>query len=360
MRPLFVITLALSLVPSSLSAQLLDDNGRPNPDYPGLWAWYDAGVGVNGPGTPANGELVDLWLDQSSWGRHLSNASADPNEHAKFYDASPLRGMPCLRFIQGIYPIGSFLEADLATWGELAGPRTYFFVLYEIGLGGVVFDSFTGTGNRLSTYGGGNNKYYFWSGYGSLATPEIFVTVHQHSITAVDGEQKHFLRSSLDATSNFGLEPMQGLVLGTDATRWDPFSGYLHELIIFDQALSDDDRLKVERYLKDKYGSPGWPMIEAWGMTAGGGGWVEGRFITLGGSFQPAYSVAGGGPSMTPYGEALLTRPFHFLPAATADPIGVATQMVSVPPGTTGRTVWMQGLDVSAGLLTNGVSFVIQ
>ena len=92
---------------------------------------------------------------------------------------------------------------------------------------------------------------------------------------------------------------------------------------------------------------PGWPVtIEVSNATAG-------DLIYL------AYSLAGGGPTPSPYGDLALTPPYVTLAPVTADSSGVAQFPSSVPPGTSGITVWFQALDFTSGDLSNGVSQTI-
>ena len=93
---------------------------------------------------------------------------------------------------------------------------------------------------------------------------------------------------------------------------------------------------------------------------------VGGRIATLDcmkftprGIVYTAYSLAGGGPTPTPWGDADLTRPVVILPPVQADPNGGATQTLYVPPIGSGYPVWIQALDWSTGRLSNGLAEVI-
>ncbi len=73
-----------------------------------------------------------------------------------------------------------------------------------------------------------------------------------------------------------------------------------------------------------------------------------------------AASVTGGGPTSTPFGIASLSPPFIVLGIPAADPSGYATVSGPVPPGGSGRMIWIQALDITAGVFSNGIAATIQ
>ncbi|MGB0951830.1 MAG: hypothetical protein ACPG31_01270 [Planctomycetota bacterium] len=77
---------------------------------------------------------------------------------------------------------------------------------------------------------------------------------------------------------------------------------------------------------------------------------------TASGTVFLGYSLAGNGPTATPYGTADLSAPINNFPPVLADPAGNATINVNVPAGTSGTTVWFQALDLGAGELSNGIA----
>jgi len=97
---------------------------------------------------------------------------------------------------------------------------------------------------------------------------------------------------------------------------------------------------------------------------------IAGRYTTLRAfNCQPghavffAYSLFGGGPTTTPFGNALLSQPFEVLPVTFADTNGVATLLKLVPLGTNGIHVWLQALDYTRpanGALSDGFDTDIQ
>ncbi len=68
-----------------------------------------------------------------------------------------------------------------------------------------------------------------------------------------------------------------------------------------------------------------------------------------------AYSLAGGGPTVTPFGVSDLSAPINILTSSAADVGGDAAFILPVPGGASGVTVWFQALDEAAGEFTNGL-----
>ena len=75
-----------------------------------------------------------------------------------------------------------------------------------------------------------------------------------------------------------------------------------------------------------------------------------------------AWSVAGAGPTPTPYGPVDMSPPINPLPALTADPNGTASMTTLVPAGTTGITVYSQAAALSGpdADLSNSLARVVQ
>ena len=93
---------------------------------------------------------------------------------------------------------------------------------------------------------------------------------------------------------------------------------------------------------------------------------VAGQIVTIdmsnctpGGGLIAAYSIRGGGPISSPYGNVYLTPPYKQLSVGTADTAGEYTWALSVPSGAAGYGVWWHALDLGSGVLTNPLATVI-
>ncbi|HBF22248.1 MAG TPA: hypothetical protein DDW23_00410 [Planctomycetes bacterium] len=76
-----------------------------------------------------------------------------------------------------------------------------------------------------------------------------------------------------------------------------------------------------------------------------------------------AYSVFGGGPTTTPFGDVDMSMPIRQLPAIITDANGNASLSASVPPHVGGMSVWTQGVELipgGGGNLTNSHALTVQ
>lgn len=68
------------------------------------------------------------------------------------------------------------------------------------------------------------------------------------------------------------------------------------------------------------------------------------------------FSLAGNGPTNTPFGVADLSTPIQNFAPVMADSNGDATVVVNVPAGGSGITVWFQAVDQASGTLSNSLA----
>lgn len=94
-------------------------------------------------------------------------------------------------------------------------------------------------------------------------------------------------------------------------------------------------------------------------LVAGGNAKIAVSGATAGGKVRHGYSLSGGGPVGTPYGNLLLSPPYTELPFLTADGAGNASMAAPVPPGTTGIAVWLHAFDLGSLTFSNGVATTI-
>jgi hypothetical protein len=72
-----------------------------------------------------------------------------------------------------------------------------------------------------------------------------------------------------------------------------------------------------------------------------------------------AWSVHGGGPTPTPWGDAMVTRPYN-LTLLPTDVNGYASYTANIPTSAAGVTVWCHGTDVGTQSMLNALMLVIQ
>lgn len=80
---------------------------------------------------------------------------------------------------------------------------------------------------------------------------------------------------------------------------------------------------------------------------------------TPGGTVMLGYSTTGAGPTNTPFGVVDMSLPINTLASMTADAAGGAAFSATTPAGTSGLTLYTQGVDLASGSLTNSLAEVI-
>lgn len=93
--------------------------------------------------------------------------------------------------------------------------------------------------------------------------------------------------------------------------------------------------------------------------SAGQKSWLNVAGATPGGTVRLALSSTGAGPTQTPWGAAALTPPLTFFPPRTADLAGSAGWLWRVPAALAGKQLWLQAVDLNAGLLSNGIELTV-
>ena len=89
-------------------------------------------------------------------------------------------------------------------------------------------------------------------------------------------------------------------------------------------------------------------------VTAVVGGCAPGASVLL------AWSLRGAGPLPSVWGSVSLSAPLTQLPTAHADAQGEAHWSTPVPAGMAGTQVWVQGVDLTAGVLTQALHATVQ
>ncbi len=160
--------------------------------------------------------------------------------------------------------------------------------------------------------------------------------------------------------------------INVSQTAWDPISaidlsagvtnttGDFYLLIAqsdnFD--LGNADGLCVDD-LKVYPSGPQPPYFAVYNLVAGGLATFEITNNNPGDVCQIGYSLVGGGPINSPFGQVFLTPPYSALPLMTADATGKASLVLPVPPPTAGRNVWLHALNRTQAVLTNPIATTV-
>jgi len=106
--------------------------------------------------------------------------------------------------------------------------------------------------------------------------------------------------------------------------------------------------------------APPGPTIAVTNLVAGSAATVDTTNCTPGGAVFVAYSLAGGGPISTPYGNANVSSPYKLI-RLVADASGNASVTNNVPPGASGLNIWFHGADVgTAQLFVNSLALTVR
>ncbi|KAA3608752.1 MAG: hypothetical protein DWQ01_11630 [Planctomycetota bacterium] len=109
---------------------------------------------------------------------------------------------------------------------------------------------------------------------------------------------------------------------------------------------------------------PQGPVLRVNGFIAGNVATLTAGCVTPAANIAFVYSITGTGPTTVPAGPCGLTTfdlspPLNLLGVAPADPTGVATLAVPIPPGTTGIPVFLQSLDLATCTTTHNLIAVV-
>jgi hypothetical protein len=101
------------------------------------------------------------------------------------------------------------------------------------------------------------------------------------------------------------------------------------------------------------------PLLSVTNLVAGATATISVDNAAPFAQIRHGYSLVGGGPTATPFGNLLLTPPFAELPLMIADQNGHASLTATVPLGLQGWAIWLHALDLSTLQFFNGLNEVI-
>jgi hypothetical protein len=249
-------------------------NSLPTCD-PVLWLKADAGAYTNaGTTLAADGQSVQQWNDQSDNAYHCSQADASKRP---IWQAHAFYGKPALWFdgVNGNYWLENATQTPVATAGM---PRTYFVVAkadcQATGYAGGHLFTNRRSPNASTLEFVQNGSGIFHGGNFCCNHPEVT------NVNFDDGRLKPFIGSwrtggtntNLDfwfngvskttANANFVADNGNpGYCVGDrrDAFQFDQpngaydWQGHIAEIIVFNYALTNKQRIQIENYLKAKY-----------------------------------------------------------------------------------------------------------
>jgi hypothetical protein len=220
-------------------------------DISNLWAWYKADVGVKEADDSVVEDLDDVktWEDQSGNGRHLTQATA----------AARPRWAANIRASKG--GITAFSGDWLAnTFGATMGANSTWFVVLRMpastGTNTVAFD---GLGvSPVAIYKNSSERIVTTAGTQLVSTATVSANGF-YIITLVanggNGIQRYNGGAGfVEKTGAIGSNTPTGLTACNDSSHALHFTGYLHEIIVYNKALNSTEYGNVEAYLATRWG----------------------------------------------------------------------------------------------------------
>lgn len=216
-------------------------------------AWLSATDITNGGTEPTHGEKIDQWEDLTGL---ASAATEDNTSKQPVYHEDVFNGLPAVRFdnldrgLEGTFERLNNGGLTLITVGKMDtnDTRKCFFEFYQEG----------------SADSGENARrgFFFTHGYNSAGINANLDDTSFNIWTATDsGTQSSQWENGVnlytDRNNYFPRTDFLGngvYVLGDDKTGGDRLNGYIGEFLVFDKILTDEERTKVETYLKNKWG----------------------------------------------------------------------------------------------------------
>ncbi len=317
---------------------------------------------VENPATGNTYHLLSprLWDDAEaagvSLGGHLATVN-DAAENAWLYDNFVLEGGAERRVWHGLNDI-----AVENQWEWTSGEAVTYI------------DWAPGQPNNL---GNGQDRVHFYEGDGGgghwndhydnevyLAVVEVPGTGH-----SIPGEDRVNLKvfSSGDSVPaddiNYSGE-------GTGANQWTVESDLFHSSSILDSlviaASGGDSMVSLDEIRIGKTWAsvtrPIAPFLQVSDLVAGQTGSLDVSGATSGATVGFGYSLTGGGPTSSPWGNLSLSPPVKTAGIVAANASGEASLQVIVPTGTSGIAVWIQAVRIASGfgVLSNPVEATVQ
>jgi len=285
-------------------AVVLQSSGSPTSGDPALRLWLDATApgsifqDTTGTTPAADGTPVALWKDQSGNGLDVSQGSA--GNRPSFESAiGSLGSQPAVAFVGGSGGDALSRVNDTGISGN--ADRTVITVWQNTGFTGQNFQHtfHMGTPSTNQAYGhstaragglGSRIGNHYWAG--DFNTTAIANLDANMAISIWDGDGgtgANGLDSWFVDGAAAGASDRAALTTGTSqlqiGSRLNPFTegftGYLSEVIVYDQAITAAERSQLQRYLSSKYkvplrtvwdfeddSAPGTPSLDGWTIVA--------------------------------------------------------------------------------------------
>lgn len=246
-----------------------DDAIKTPEDIPNCCLWLDAS---DTSSFSLSGSNVTQWNDKSGNNNHAT--AYNSSNYPQYSSSYTVNGKNAINFIgtadnAGDMLIGSFTTSGANQPGQNGG-YTRFVVYKQHNFAGVEADSIFemaqgsylsgsyGSRNLINTEGSGysQDRLRFYNQgtviYANLRAENNIVLMSE-VLNSSTGYLQAFVNGYRWGNSSTTNYTFTDYVIGNDMTSGDFFNGYICEIIIFNRALSDQERLQVDFYLARKW-----------------------------------------------------------------------------------------------------------
>ena len=211
-------------------------------------AWLSATDITNGGTEPSDGDKISSWSDLS--GVASPATESDPNNQP-LYEANVQNGLPAVRFngltrsLEGTFTRvnNGGLTVFLVGKMDQNNSRKCFFEFYSTTITRRGFFFNYGFNEASTNYHLDDTGFNVWSAYDDGSKTNLW-------------ENGSVVYTNNTNWGNTSFTGSGAYVLGDDQTSGDQINGYIGEFLIFDKQLSAAEILKIETYLKNKWGTP--------------------------------------------------------------------------------------------------------
>jgi len=247
-----------------------DDAIKTPEDIPNCCLWLDAS---DTSSFSLSGSNVTQWNDKSGNGNHATNTT----DYPQYSSSYTVNGKNAINFIATSDTAGDMLKGSFTTSGTNQpgqnGGYTRFVVykqhnfvsteadsIFEMAQGSYLSGSY-GSRNLIAAEGSAYNQdrlRFYNQGtqiYVNLRAENNIVLMSE-VLNSSTGYLQAFVNGYRWGNSSTTNYTFTDYVIGNDMTSGDFFNGYICEIIIFNRALSDQERLQVDFYLARKWVRP--------------------------------------------------------------------------------------------------------
>jgi prepilin-type N-terminal cleavage/methylation domain-containing protein len=223
-----------------------------------LVAWFETTLEESFDSNVGNGSAIANWYDVNQTSTYKNNATQTTSGNQPTYAGEILNGLPVVRFSSGSQ---QFFNLPDGTVPFNNSPYTIFFVSSQNSLssGGLLGSGDYGSTNNTNAfrYNLESVVNYWWGvdilSSNMLQANKFYIIDFSYDLSSrkiyIDGS----LSGSLSSSNNQSTSASNTIGL-TAPGIGEYLDGNIAEIIIFDRALSNDERQDIERYLSKKWG----------------------------------------------------------------------------------------------------------